>query len=130
MATNPGSAKNGTCTFKGVELNVTDISITRVEDQDVYASSKTGGQKSRIGGHSDTTGSWTQIEPPAFAEGAEGQLTINSDIGEVAYNGLARVESIEDGYPVEGGTRKTYTVTFGQLVNVDSSELDSGDSSL
>lgn len=120
MAT-PKSAKSGTGTWNGTTIgNLTDISFDDAQDLDVYASSSTAGQKSRIAGHQDASGSFTMIEPPTFAKGDEGVLVLKEDGTIESFNGGAIIGNIQRGIPVEDGTRLTYTIEWGQKPDASS----------
>tara|TARA_Y100000310_G_C20333775_1_gene646490 strand:+ start:79 stop:447 length:369 start_codon:yes stop_codon:yes gene_type:complete len=116
------SAKNGTVRFDGAAVaHATDISVEDSVDEDVYASSSTGGQKSRIRGHEDASGSFTVIQKPSFNVGSVGILLLKEDGSVTIFNGGAQINSIGTSVPVEGGTRIVYTVAWGQKLEGSSS---------
>lgn len=123
----PKSAKNGSVSFKGSTVqHATDIQVDDSVDEDVYASSSTGGQKSRLEGHADTSGQFTVIEKPSFNKGAQGALILKDDASQEIYNGGALITNIQRNVPIEDATRVTYTVTWGQMLEASSGNADTG----
>ncbi|GAG50741.1 unnamed protein product [marine sediment metagenome] len=110
------SAKSGTAAWDGALDDVTDISVTLVSDVKEYASSSTGGRKSRRAGHSDATGSFTmKADAFAFDEGDSGVLVLTSDGAVELFNGTAMIIDISYSVPVESGDNIECVVTWGQM---------------
>lgn len=117
----PVSAKNGTASFEGTSLgDVTNISITKTQQVNEYASSSTGGQITRTAGHQDVSGSFTMLVEPSFERGDEGNLLLKYNGTQVAYNGGAIITDIEETVAIGDGSNLEWVVNFGQKIDASS----------
>ena len=111
------SAKNGTLTVNdSTPDDITDITVETSNEEQVYASSSTGGNKSRVAGHDDASGSFTmKNEEHGFVEGTTYALVIKSDSGTTIWEGNALVSNISYAVPVEAGSLVESVITWGQV---------------
>lgn len=110
------SAKNGSGTWDATAIpDITDITVNKDTDPKVYASSSTGGAKSRVAGHTDASGSFTvKDEALQMSEGDSGTLVLKSSVGVTLFSGTVLIGDISWSAGVESGDPVEATVNWGQ----------------
>lgn len=110
------SAKNGTATWEGSPIDdVTNIVVNENPDPKVYSSSSTGGQKKRVAGVSDVTGSFdVKSDSITPTPGSFGTLVLTSDGSVQLFSGRVMIGEIVTNCNIETGDIVSKTVNFGR----------------
>lgn len=104
MARNVKSAKNGTATIEGSDVDdVSDITVTEEVEGQEYATSSTNGTKFEVAGHIKRSGSFTVKDDQFQAPGSVVTLILTSDGSVELFNGNALLKTRNPSVPIEGG---------------------------